>query len=309
MNEFVIRRLALLAITSYYKMLGKYFESETMKISFRNLIPILIDSFSTVKKSKTPAQDRLEKTIISFKVPAKASAGKKTEYVSYNNNGGKEPWSRSNNSEQKRQKLVIPTKKKSAAVVSSIIEHIENKSESSADIPKIFHLKTPAQNRLTKLRKKLEANINSEMVNVEQVNDDSLHVIQNGFGIGNQLDVVDARNVSTSTVQNDDDMEMDWEPSFTEDAKQTEFSIEDIVFEDLSESAYIVPDTNVFLDSLVCIRSIMQKGVCGIHIAQCIRLTVHLNTLKLIFLLLLLHAKMKNIVFSCLLLFFKSWTD
>lgn len=191
----------------------------------------------------------------------KAVAGRKTESVKKNNKGGKESWTRSDNPDPKRQKLVAPSKKKSAAVVSSLIELIENKTESSAYIPKIFDLKTPAQNRLTKLRKKLEADINSEMLNVEQVDDDTLHVIQNGFGIETRSDVVDAGNVSLSTVQNDDDMEMDWEPSFTEDANQTEFSIQDIVFEDLSESAYIVPDTNVFLDSLVCIRSIMQKGV------------------------------------------------
>lgn len=228
-----------------------------MKISFRNLNSNNIKFLSSVKKSKTPAQDRLEKAIISFKAQTKAPAGKKIEYASNNNKGGKELWTRSDNPEPKCQKLVAPSKKKSVAVVSSIIAHIE----SCSDIPKIFDLKTPAQNRLTKLRKKLEADINSEMLNVEQVNDDTLHVIQNGFGIETQSDEVDARNSVFSAVQNDADMEMDWEPSFTEDANQTEFSIKDMVFQELSESAYIVPDTNVFLDSLICIRSIMQKGV------------------------------------------------
>lgn len=249
---------------------------ETIKISFRKLNLNNIKFLSTVKKSKTPAQDRLEKAIISFKPPNKMATGKKTEYVSNNNKEGKESWGRSHNPEPKRQKMVAPSKKKSAAVVSSIIEHIKNQTELNADIPKIFNLRTPAQNRLTKLRKKLETDINSEMLNVEQVNDDTLHIIQNGFGIETQNDVVDAGNASSSTVQNDDDMEMDWEPSFTEDANETEFSIEDIVFQDLSKSAYIVPDTNVFLDSLVCIRSIMQKGVkninCFMPVAQCIRL-------------------------------------
>lgn len=251
-----------------------------MKILFHNMNSNNTEFPYTVKKSKTTALDRLEKTIISFKASAKGAAGKKSECVSRNNKGRKEPSTRSDNPEPTRQKSVATSKKKCEAVISSIIEQIESKTESTADIPTIFGLKTPAQNRLTKLRKKLEADINSEMLDVEQRNDETLHVIRNGFGIKTQSDVVDAGNTITSTIQHEENMEMDWEPSFTEDANQTEFSlnfIEDIVFKDLSESAYIVPDTNIFLDSLDCIRSIIQKGVNNIYliilVAQFIWLT------------------------------------
>lgn len=120
-----------------------------------------------------------------------------------------------------------------------------NDKQSTDEIPALFPLKNPAQNRLKSLQRQLT-------LNVKEQSNDALQVFHNSFGIG---------DTTQATVSDDMDVDMmDWEPC--NDTSPYSFQqLEDMVVESLTDSAYIVPDTNVFLDSLASIKSIMDKGL------------------------------------------------
>lgn len=171
-----------------------------------------------------------------------------------NNKREREPLSREKKS-IKRQR--VPDNKKEfekGSSTSSIVSPIKQ-SGNIDEIPNIFPSNHPAQDRLNQLQKNLKSNIDPNVQSSNQTNqnsNDALQILKSGFGI----DSIDSANAT----QQDDDMKMDWEPSFYDEATDSFMPLEDIVFKDLNESAYIVPDTNVFLDSLLCIRNIITKG-------------------------------------------------
>lgn len=122
------------------------------------------------------------------------------------------------------------------------------KNELTDEIPALFPSKNPAQNRLKLLQQQLSSDV------VKEKSNDALQVFHNSFGI---VDTTQA-TVSDDKDDKDDDM-MDWEPS-NDTSMYSLQQLEEMVVETFTDSAYIVPDTNVFLDSLASIKSVMNKG-------------------------------------------------
>ncbi|XP_037029357.1 uncharacterized protein LOC119069413 [Bradysia coprophila] len=120
-----------------------------------------------------------------------------------------------------------------------------NVSHSSDEIPSLFPPRTPAQNRLDLLRNTL----NSENANTPSESaQHALTIIQSEFGLSS----VASPNTCNHNTTIDEDEPMVWEPCdvFEE--------VENLVYSE-SKHAYIVPDTNVFLDELSCIRDTIQR--------------------------------------------------
>lgn len=121
-----------------------------------------------------------------------------------------------------------------------------NHINSSDEIPSLFPPKTPGQNRLDRLRHSLN---NSENANTPSESaQHALTVIQSEFGLASTT----LPNVSNCIAAGEDEP-MDWEPCdvFEE--------VENFVYNE-SMHAYIVPDTNVLLDELACIRDTIHSG-------------------------------------------------
>lgn len=121
-----------------------------------------------------------------------------------------------------------------------------NVSHSSDEILSLFPPRTPGQNRLDRLRHSL----NSENANTPSESaQHALTIIQSEFGLSSAA----SPNLCNHNATIDEDEPMDWEPCdvFEE--------VENFVYNE-SKHAYIVPDTNVFLDELPCVRDTIQRG-------------------------------------------------
>lgn len=219
-------------------------------------------------KSKTPAQDRLQNMVVTNKSAADSlkclremvdskqsthnpnkrkklttanSIAKKPHTVTKNNNNNVDV-DAAKSSQLNKNKNSIESAYQQGVCKQSICE-----SNTTDEIPSLFPPKNPAQNRLKLLQQQLSSNEESVM---SEKNHDAVHVFHSSFGIS---------DTKETTVSNDVDEEMmDWEPS--NGSPYSFQQIEDMVVEMLTDSAYIVPDTNVFIDSLTSIKSIIKKG-------------------------------------------------
>lgn len=115
-------------------------------------------------------------------------------------------------------------------------------------IPALFSSKTPAQDRLNTFPRIVSTDVNGKS------QQQALDVFHSGFGISSGAE---------PTVSGDNmDEEMEWEDC-GDDATYSFQQLEDMVVEvlaDTSNAAFIIPDTNVFLDSLAPIKCVMEKG-------------------------------------------------
>lgn len=239
-------------------------------------------SFAAVKKTKTPAQDRLQKL-----VKKKLIAENVTELLDRPSSKVDKPKSVPNSNNKKLKlpnidastkitlpsaKLTLPSTKKpllsaktstdqvdSAKFEPNVDKHAplsfdvnmrvheqsvsKTKNLSPEKLPALFKSKTPAQDRLTKLQK--EAPIKN------------ITVFESSFGLN---------GTRQSSISENMDEEMEWEDCGDEGADDPTYSfqeLEDMVVEveaDSSQSVHIVPDTNVFLDSLAPIKCVVERG-------------------------------------------------
>lgn len=119
---------------------------------------------------------------------------------------------------------------------------------STEEVPCIFPPKTPSQDRLNRLRNSINPPIENELLkNVPTHHAHALNVIRNEFGLSDN-------NNDDVNVTLDEDEPMDWEPCDIFE------KIENIVYKNIIDLAYIVPDTNAFLDGMSCIRDTIQRG-------------------------------------------------
>lgn len=196
-------------------------------------------------KSKTPAQDRLQNLVNTYKSAADSlkclremvdskqsthnpnkrkklttanSIAKKPHTVTKNNNNNVDV-DAAKSSQLNKNKNSIESAYQQGVCKQSICE-----INTTDEIPSLFPPKNPAQNRLKLLQQQLSSNEESVM---SEKNHDAVHVFHSSFGIS---------DTKETTVSNDIDVEI------------------------LTDSAYIVPDTNVFIDSLASIKSIIKKG-------------------------------------------------
>lgn len=124
-----------------------------------------------------------------------------------------------------------------------------NALHSTDEIPVLFPPKTPGQDRLNRLRFSLDPdNQDKPMTNASTQH--VLSVIQSEFGLSTGTS--DNNNQSTPM---EEDEPMDWEPCDIFE------QVENTVYNELKKP-YIVPDTNVFLDELSCIRDTIHSGSC-----------------------------------------------
>lgn len=239
-------------------------------------------SFVAVKKIKTPAQDRLQKL-----VKKKLIAENVTELLDRPSSNVDKPKSVPN-SDSKRLKLpnidasaklnlssakiTLPSTKNpllSPKTSTDQVDSVESepnvdkhaplsfdvnmrvndqkvsqiKSSSPEKLPALLKSKTPAQDRLIKLQK--EASIKN------------IAVFESSFGLN---------GTTQSTISENMDEEMEWEDCGDESADDPTYSfqeLEDMVVEveaNSSQLVHIVPDTNVFLDSLAPIKCIVERG-------------------------------------------------
>lgn len=145
-------------------------------------------------------------------------------------------------------------------VCTPVATNKETNADGQDDIPSLFPSRTPGQDRLNRLRDSLTPN------GVHKPNESAqlaLSVIQSEFGL-----------VSSSTSENghpsaaaaavDEDEPMDWEPCDIFER------IENVVCNEFPHP-YVVPDTNVFLDELPCIKKTIHKGwYCINPLSACI---------------------------------------
>lgn len=114
-------------------------------------------------------------------------------------------------------------------------------SSEYGNIPNIFAPKAPAQDRLKRLQNRLndDKQIGCDVAMKKTDLSDAVDVIRNEFGIDGDWEMSGALN-----EPNDHCDEMEWETS----------NAEVIILNRSSDLAYLVPDTNVFLDSLRCLE-------------------------------------------------------
>lgn len=212
-----------------------------------------------VKKLKTPAQDRLQRMVSANKTvaenvlksfvlkpfvskPTVSNPHKRTKLMTERSHTVTECTSNGAGS-AKSDKQAFDNKDLIKSVQKCHSAQ-EIKKAPSDEIPALFPTKNLAQQRLHSIQQKLSCD-------EEKQRNDVLRVFQDNFGMGS--------SIQTATVATDDlDEEMDWEPY-----DETTYSfqqLESMVVEELKGSAYIVPDTNVFLDSLVSIKDAIEKG-------------------------------------------------
>lgn len=243
-------------------------------------------SFVSVKKIKTPAQDRLQKL-----VKKKLIAENVTELLDRPSSKVDKPKSVPNSDNKKLKlpnmdasskktlpsaKITLPSAKitfsitkkpllsaktstdqvDSAKCEPNVDKHIplssdvnmqvheqsvsKTKNLSPEKLPALFKSKTPAQDRLIKLQKEAP-----------------IAVFESSFGLN---------GTTQSSISENMDEEMEWEDCGDEGADDPTYSfqeLEDMVVEveaDSSQSVHIVPDTNVFLDSLAPIKCVVERG-------------------------------------------------
>lgn len=105
------------------------------------------------------------------------------------------------------------------------------------------------------LQQKLSTKLSTDtkpLTDKKKHNIEALRVFRDTFGMG--------ESVQSSHFNDDMDDAMDWEP-IEDDPAYSFQQLESMVVDELTDSAYIVPDTNVFLDSLAIIKSISEQGM------------------------------------------------
>lgn len=122
---------------------------------------------------------------------------------------------------------------------------VNNATKTSVEeIPRLFPPNTPGQDRLNRLRNSLNPQNENNTINNESTRH-ALNIIHNEFGLCND------NNVHPTLGE---DEPMDWEPC------DIFKSIENTVYKDFVNISFIVPDTNVFLDDISCIRNTIHRG-------------------------------------------------
>lgn len=240
----------------------------------------LVYSFA-VKKSKTPAQDRLNRQIAANKEMAKrvietitnSTAKSQPKVVLGTNVNNRKRKREPSQSSYKPYLDMAPQPKQvvqstnnvmssTSTVTKKTVSTLPPKKSTSLaeptdEIPSIFSLRNPAQNRLKQLQTNLK-NDSSEILPlaINADTNESLDVIKNGFGISNNtLNRVDGQSSQHDGIE----MEMEWEPIIGNDYEFP--SLNNTAVNESNEPAYFVPDTNIFLNSLDCIRNITLKGI------------------------------------------------
>lgn len=205
---------------------------------------------------QTPAQDRLKKLVHKNKTSVAESLKELVDLKSKTTSSAKINKPKSGFSSTKKAHIiakstndVVDSAKQIEIRINRSVESIRKKNVNEFDkstedeIPPLFASKNIAQERLRSLQRNLS-------VNTTQIDHDATRVFGESFGIENAQ--------HGSTTDNIDE-EMDWEPC--EDANYTFQHLESMAVDILNESAYIIPDTNVFLDSLASIKSVIEKGL------------------------------------------------
>lgn len=211
----------------------------------------LCKSLILVKKTKscTPAQDRLDKLVkkdrmavaksINALLNSKNSDSQKcdkrrTQFVDI-----KKPQTSSkhtNSTAESAKAVQFVHQTPINTYQSSSVGNFNNPS--SDEIPVLFPPKNPAQKRLQSLQQNMTANHT-------HIENDKTLVFSDCFGM-------------ESVERTFTGEEMDWEPM--DDTNYSFQQLERMAVDELTESSYIIPDTNVFLDSLASIRRIIEKG-------------------------------------------------
>lgn len=193
------------------------------------------------RKSKTPAQDRLQK-LVDKNTSAVIDSLKEVK------SGSLPKIRKSTNNATIVKKVLFEVKRSHDEVdTPKLIAHKIGKSVTADEIPVLFPPKNPAQERLKTLQNNLS-------LNDSQSDHDATRVFGDSFGIESSKP---AAAVASSSCENMDE-EMDWEPC--QDSNYTFQQLESMAVDVLTDSAYIIPDTNVFLDSLASIKTVIDKG-------------------------------------------------
>lgn len=183
-----------------------------------------------MKKTKTPAQDRLQKLkkhLIENRSFAESVENSvitelQSEFIERDEGKSNNPKLAFASASTSTSKSTLKLAQKQASS-----QHV---SDSDEEIPRIFPLHTPAQNRL----KQFQCLIASKNVQTDSTDHthNAIEVTRKGFGIdttaidsGNQLE-------TNSDIHN----------------KNEEF-------------VYIVPDTNIFIHDLNCLINVIKKGL------------------------------------------------
>lgn len=125
-----------------------------------------------------------------------------------------------------------------------------NVANSTDEIPSLFASRTPGQERLNRLRHCHPDNNGSTSNESAQ---HALSVIRTEFGLSGDTQSSDNSPQNTSTSKMDEDEPMDWEPCDIFD------EVENGVVNEFIKP-YIIPDTNVLLDELSCVRASIHNG-------------------------------------------------
>lgn len=206
---------------------------------------MLYSSFSIlVKKRKltAPAQDRLQKLIDKNK---SAVIDSLKEVKSINLTKSKKS---TNNAAVVKTSHTTATATATAKRSRDEVDSAKSRTNqivncaNSDEIPALFPPKTLAQDRL----KSLQLNLSVNGCHSEH---DAKRVFNEGFGIESDY---------PATMCDNTDEAMDWEPC--PDSNYTFQHLESMAADVLTDSAYIIPDTNVFLDSMASIKSVIEKG-------------------------------------------------
>lgn len=189
------------------------------------------------RKSKTPAQDRLQ-TWIDTKETAVIDSFKEVSK-------SLTKLRKSSNNATAAKKLHFEKKSKQDEVDSAKLLTNGTEKNANEQIPSLFPLKTPAQERLNLMQ-------NKRSDNECRGGHDAERVFGETFGIES------GKPTAAAPYDDVDEMAMDWEPC--QDTNYTFQELESMAVDVLIDSAYIIPDTNVFIDSLASIKAIIEKG-------------------------------------------------
>lgn len=199
---------------------------------------------TTQLKNATPAQFRLPNSPTDIRNATKRIKRTETRENTVD-------YSRSKEDNTRKIKFQLSANNSQQAALSKPQTAARNNTVNTTDdIPSLFPTKTPGQDRLNRLRLTLKPENKFKSLNNESAQH-ALSVIKSEFGLSSETIDNNNQNANTST---DTDEPMDWEPCdiFEE--------VENIVVKEEFSKSYIIPDTNVFLDELSCIRDIIHNG-------------------------------------------------
>lgn len=193
------------------------------------------------RTSKTPAQDRIQKLVDKNKTAVIESL----KSVVNTERFSKIRKSTDVATTVKRVQTAVKRPHDEVDSTKLVAKRVE-KSATTDKIPVLFPPKTPAQERLKALKNNLS-------VKESDCDHDATKVFSDSFGI---------ESAKPATLRENMDEAMDWEPCECEDqnSNYTFQQIESMAVDVLTDSAYIIPDTNVFIDSMASIKSIIDKG-------------------------------------------------